>query len=86
MNKSCQSCGMPMKKDDKGGGTHADGSRSETYCSKCYDNGAFREPDITILEMQNKVREKISSVGIPGIVAGWFTGKIPTLDRWKDKT
>ena len=28
MNKCCQSCGMPMKKDSENGGTNADGSIS----------------------------------------------------------
>ena len=27
-NNVCQSCGMPLSKDAKGGGTNADGSRS----------------------------------------------------------
>jgi len=31
--KNCQSCGMPMKKDTMGGGTNADGSKNEMYCS-----------------------------------------------------
>jgi hypothetical protein len=26
--KNCQSCGMPLKKDSKGGGTNADGTKS----------------------------------------------------------
>jgi hypothetical protein len=26
--KNCQSCGMPLKKDAKGGGTNADGSKA----------------------------------------------------------
>jgi len=26
--KFCQSCGMPLKKDELGGGTNADGSKS----------------------------------------------------------
>lgn len=26
--KNCQSCGMPLKKDEKGGGTNTDGSKS----------------------------------------------------------
>jgi hypothetical protein len=26
-NKNCQSCGMPLKRDLKGGGTNADGSK-----------------------------------------------------------
>jgi hypothetical protein len=32
---------MPLKKDEKGGGTNADGSKSVIYCSKCYENGKF---------------------------------------------
>jgi hypothetical protein len=82
-NKTCQSCGMPMKKDNLGGGTHADGTKSDKYCSKCYDKGEFREPNITAFEMQAKVREKIASAGIPGLVAGFFASRIPDLERWK---
>ena len=26
--KNCQSCGMPLRRDEKGGGTNADGSKS----------------------------------------------------------
>jgi len=32
--KNCQSCGMPLKRDEKGGGTNADGSKSVMYCSQ----------------------------------------------------
>ena len=39
--KNCQSCGMPLKRDEKGGGTNADGSISKMYCSFCYENGEF---------------------------------------------
>ncbi len=31
--KNCQSCGMPLKRDEKGGGTNADKSISKKYCS-----------------------------------------------------
>jgi len=37
---------MTLKKDEKGGGTNADGSTSVMYCSHCYVNGAFTLPDI----------------------------------------
>jgi hypothetical protein len=40
----CQSCGMPLSKDDKGGATEADGTRSTEYCSHCYVRGTFTEP------------------------------------------
>ncbi len=32
--KNCQSCGMPMSRDEKGGGTNADGSKIAMYCSQ----------------------------------------------------
>jgi hypothetical protein len=38
-NKFCQSCGMPMKKDPLHGGTNADCSQNELYCSYCYREG-----------------------------------------------
>jgi hypothetical protein len=57
--KNCQSCGMPMKRDEKGGGANADGTRSTMYCSHCYQNGQFVLPDISVTEMQLRVREKI---------------------------
>ena len=34
----CQSCGMPLKSDPGGGGTNADGTHSDEYCSYCYVN------------------------------------------------
>ncbi|MGE6610902.1 zinc ribbon domain-containing protein [Peribacillus sp. NPDC076916] len=32
--KTCQSCGMPLSKDELGG-------KSTKYCSHCYMNGEF---------------------------------------------
>jgi len=42
--RNCQSCGMPMSRDEKGGGTNADGSKSAMYCSHCYAGGKFTLP------------------------------------------
>ena len=81
--KNCQSCGMPLKRDEKGGGTEADGTRSTMYCSHCYENGQFVVPDISVTEMQARVREKIVEFGMPGFVAGIFVRKIPKLARWQ---
>ena len=74
---------MPMKRDEKGGGTNADGTRCTMYCSHCYQNGQFVLPDISVTEMQARVREKIIEFGIPGLLAGIFTRKIPKLARWQ---
>lgn len=81
--KNCQSCSMPLKKDPNGGGTNADGTKSSMYCSLCYENGKFKNPDWTADEMQNFVKNKLKEMGFPGFIAGFFTMGIPKLKRWK---
>jgi hypothetical protein len=81
--KNCQSCGMPMSRDEKGGGTNADGTKSSMYCSHCYVSGRFTLPDITVEQMQDMVRAKLKEFGIPGPLGWFFTRKVPTLARWK---
>ena len=81
--KNCQSCGMPLKRDEQGGGTNTDGSRSTKYCSHCYQKGAFVLPDITAEQMQARVRDKLREFGFPGFVTGFFTKGIPKLERWQ---
>jgi len=63
--KNCQSCGMPLHRDEKGGGTNADGSKSEVYCSHCYEAGQFKLPDISVGEMQQRVKAKLQEFGFP---------------------
>ena len=81
--KNCQSCGMPLKKDEKGGGTNADGSKSTMYCSYCYEQGIFTWPDVTVDQMKKRVKGKLKEMGFPGLIAWLFTLNIPRLERWK---
>jgi hypothetical protein len=81
-HKNCQSCGMPMKRDEKGGGTNADGSKSAEYCSHCYEGGVFTRPDISASEMQALVKGKLKDMGFPGFLAGMFSSNVPRLGRW----
>lgn len=81
--KNCQSCGIPMKRDEKGGGTNADGSKNIRFCSKCYEQGSFTQPDMTVDKMQTLVKGKLKEFGFPGIIAGLFTKNIPKLERWR---
>ena len=83
--KNCQSCGMPLKRDESGGGTEADGSRSRTYCSHCYKGGEFTVPDVTAKQMQERVKGKMKEMGFPGFMTGLFARRIPKLERWKRK-
>lgn len=81
----CQSCGMPLSKDEKGGGTNADGTTSTEYCSLCYENGKFRQPEITVTEMQALAKGKLKEMKIPGFLAGFLTKGIPKLKRWSSQ-
>ncbi|HQQ93402.1 MAG TPA: zinc ribbon domain-containing protein [Bacteroidia bacterium] len=83
--KVCQSCGMPLKKDPKGGGTNADASKSTMYCSYCYESGKFKDDNWTVQQMQDFVKGKMKEMGFPGFIAGFFTKGIPKLERWKVK-
>jgi hypothetical protein len=80
--ENCQSCGMPMSRDAQGGGTNADGSKSTTYCSHCWADGRFTMPDLTVDQMQDRVRAKLKEFGVPGPLGWFFTRKIPKLERW----
>ncbi len=82
-NKFCQSCGMPMKKDPKGGSTKEDGSINLKYCSYCYENGKFTRENITAQEMQVFVKEKMKEMGFPSFLAVFFAKGIPKLERWR---
>ncbi|MCB0696926.1 MAG: zinc ribbon domain-containing protein [Chitinophagaceae bacterium] len=81
--KNCQSCSMPLDKDPGGGGTNADGSKSDKYCSYCYANGEFVAKDMTVTEMQEYVKKKLQSMGFPGFLAGMLTKGMPKLERWQ---
>lgn len=82
--KFCQSCGIPLKKDPRKGGTEKDGSISKKYCSWCYQDGLFCSPEIDTAEkMQKFCIQKMNEQGMPKFVAWVFTRSIPKLERWK---
>lgn len=83
--KHCQSCGMPLSKDENGGGTEKDGTRSRIYCSHCYQSGEFTLPDLTVDQMKQRVKDKIVEFGMAKFIAGFFTRNIPKLERWKQQ-
>lgn len=79
----CQSCGMPLKADPRGGGSNADGSRSSEYCSYCYENGQFHNPDMHIDEMRALIIEKLREKGYPRFIARFFILGLERLKRWR---
>ena len=82
--KNCQSCWMPLKKDGSVNGTNVDGSKSDRFCKNCFADGAFRQPDMTVDQMMEKVKSVMKKVGIPGFLGGFFARGIPKLERWKN--
>ncbi|MBI2387619.1 MAG: zinc ribbon domain-containing protein [Elusimicrobia bacterium] len=78
----CQSCGMPLKKDPKGGGTYSDGSKSHTYCSLCYADGRFTHPDMTVDQMKILSAAKLHDMGYPLFVARLLVRNLHKLERW----
>ena len=83
--KFCQSCGFPMKKDVKGGGSEKDGTKSLKFCSMCYGNGEFLTPteNDTAKKMQKYCIQEMKKDGINGLFAWLATRSIPKLERWK---
>lgn len=79
----CQSCGMPLKRDEQGGGTNADGSKSTEYCSLCYQNGAFLHPG-PVEVFQEFCKEKMIEGGHSRFISWLFTRGMKRLKRWKN--
>ena len=88
MEKFCQSCCMPLNLHGEDvRGTEADGSKSTKYCSYCYENGAFIEPNITFDEMLVRGKEAISNGQGNKIVKffmkTFYPMQLKGLERWK---
>lgn len=87
MKKQCQSCGMPLQTKKAGDcrGTEADGTKSEKWCSLCYADGKFVNPDSTLEEMEVIVDKALKDQG-SGRLMRWMAQKqLPRLGRWKNK-
>lgn len=78
----CQSCAKPLLEDNRG--TNRDKSMSAIYCDTCFVNGEFRDPSLTLhqLEVQlmemAEVHDQISLEEAEQIIK-----ILPTLKRWQ---
>jgi hypothetical protein len=75
---------MPLK-NPPGAGTNSDGTLNSEYCAYCYSSGKFTQPNITALEMQMFVKNKLKELRFPSFLAWLFSRGIPNLKRWKNK-
>ena len=77
----CESCGMPLKDAVKG--TEADGSKSDRYCTYCYEAGVFTAPDATVEEMREYSIRGMAEKGWPRFLASLMTRNTSNLPRWQ---
>jgi hypothetical protein len=81
----CQSCGMPVSDQFGNFGTMTDGSKNPEYCSFCFQNGAFTNPDQTVAEMvQSSIGFMTANLGFTAEKAAEMSNSvIPNLRRWR---
>ncbi|MCX6271502.1 MAG: zinc ribbon domain-containing protein [Bacteroidetes bacterium] len=84
-DRFCQSCGMPLEKDEGKGGTNQDGTKSSLYCSLCYRDGAFTGSFTSSREMVKFVKGKLKEMGMGPLKRWFYTSHIPRLERWQKK-
>lgn len=84
-NSICQSCGMPLDKDLNKGGTTADKSKSEKYCSFCFQDGKFLDGNISLQEkIKKNIRIAVEKMNIPESEGRQVAERtIPFLERWR---
>ena len=62
-NEICQSCGMPMKRNEDFG-TNGDGSKNKEYCQFCFKEGKFTDEAITMEQKISKDELKDLLMGV----------------------
>jgi hypothetical protein len=81
--KICQSCGMPMQKDEDFG-KNTDGIKNEEYCFHCFQDGKFLDQGITLQEKIDKNVKIALQMGMSEKKAREMASSIlPKLKRWK---
>jgi hypothetical protein len=81
----CESCGMPLARDEDAG-TEADGSLSHEYCTYCYRDGTFTEPDLTREQAVEKYAPMMAAnLGMPLDKAEEMVRQyLSALPRWQE--
>ncbi|KZL89931.1 effector binding domain-containing protein [Clostridium magnum] len=78
----CQSCGMPMNEEFYG--TEANNEKNQEYCIYCYENGAFKQPELTMEQMIDVCVPFMKNKGMKEQEArALMSSCLPQLKRWK---
>ena len=76
----CQSCGMPLEKEEDYG-TNKDGGKNREYCVHCYESGAFTQ-DVTMEEMIEVCVPFMTDMK-PEEAKAVLKEELPKLKRWR---
>lgn len=78
----CQSCSMPLQSGDVLG-TEKNGDKSVDYCIYCYEEGVFKQPDLTMSDMIEVCVPHMVEDGMDEQAARDILLKqLPFLKRW----
>jgi Fe-S cluster assembly ATPase SufC len=78
----CQSCGMPLNKEEVKG-TEKNGLKTDDYCKYCYENGAFKNPEMNLEDMKKNVQNQMKKMQLHENVIQKAVNILPVLKRWK---
>ena len=78
----CQSCSSPiLQEHDRG--KEKDGIPSATYCRRCFQFGAFTDPQMTAEKMHATVKAKMLEMKFPRFLAVLMADRVYSLKRWE---
>jgi len=81
----CQSCCMPMSKNEEFG-TNTDGTINSEYCAYCFKDGKYVDPDITMEEMLQLglkgIEESDMNRFMKILIKKSYPSQIKKLKRW----
>jgi hypothetical protein len=81
----CQSCSMPLAKPEDFGTDRA-GFRVNDYCTHCYKDGAFTEPELTLPEMIDRCVGIMAAQRImtANEARALLSDVMPRMKRWRE--
>ncbi|MFM1651020.1 zinc ribbon domain-containing protein [Brevibacillus sp. B_LB10_24] len=80
--KLCQSCAMPLTEELSG--TEENGAKNEEYCLYCYEQGAFKQPELTMEQMIETCIPFMQKNGMEEKQARQLLQQhLPKLKRWQ---
>jgi len=78
----CQSCGLPLNKEELKG-TEINGSKTDEYCKYCYENGALKNPEMNLEDMKKTVENQMKKLELHEYLIQKALNILPALKRWK---